>query len=86
MASRSPLLNVCGRELVRIRTAAGVSQEKLAAKCQLAGWDISRAIIANIELGRRVVADGELAVLARVLGAPLEEFFPREIRSRLPKK
>ncbi|MEQ1862237.1 MAG: helix-turn-helix transcriptional regulator [Chthoniobacteraceae bacterium] len=84
MASKPASLNVCGRELVRIR--GDISQEQLAAKCQLAGWDVSRAIIANIELGRRILTDGELAILARVLRAPLEEFYPREIRARLPKR
>lgn len=76
--------NVCGRELIRLRTAKDLSQEQLAVKCQLAGWDVSRDIIANIELRRREVTDEELSILARVLDAPLEEFYPREIRSRLP--
>lgn len=55
-------------------------------KCQLAGWDVSRDIIANIELGRRLLTDRELALLARLLDAPLEEFFPREIRAKLPRR
>lgn len=77
--------NVCGRELIRLRTVRDWSQEKLAAQCQLAGWDVSRDVIANIELRRREVTDEELSFLARVLRAPLEEFYPREIRAKLPR-
>jgi transcriptional regulator with XRE-family HTH domain len=79
-------LNTCGRELIRIRSEAELSQEELAADCQRAGWDVSRMIIANIELGRRVLTDLELSILARVLDVPLEEFYPRDIRVRLPKR
>lgn len=77
-------LNVCGREVVRLRTAAGLSQEQFAARCQRAGWDVSRDIIANVEMGRRSVRDDELAWLARVFKVSIEELYPAKIRSRLP--
>ena len=77
-------LNVCGREVVRLRTAAGLSQEQLAAKCQRAGWDVSRDIIANVEMGRRYIRDEELAWLAQMLSVKIEELYPAKIRARLP--
>ena len=44
-----------------LRSRRGWSQPVLAAKCQLAGWDVSRDIIARIELRVRWVADFELS-------------------------
>lgn len=51
----------------------------LATKCQLAGWDISRDIIARIELRIRWVADFELVLLAQVLDVPVVSLLPRRI-------
>lgn len=82
---QSERLNVCGREVIRVRGELNLSQEQLAVKCQLAGWDVSRDIIANIELGRRAVNDLELSVFARVLNTPIEALYPRKIRARLPR-
>ncbi len=48
----------------------------LATKCQLAGWDISRDIIARIELRIRWVADFELILLAQVLNVSVAELLP----------
>ena len=67
----------------RLRTRIEWSQPDLAAKCQIAGWDVSRDIIARIEARNRWVGDEELATLARVLGVSLEELFPPDIRRRL---
>ena len=61
-------LNVCGPQVRRLRSRHQWSQPKLAEKCQLAGWDISRDIIARIECQNRRVGDFELANLAEVLG------------------
>jgi transcriptional regulator with XRE-family HTH domain len=77
-------LNVCGKELLRLRSERGLSQTELATKCQLAGWDTSRDIINRIERRIRRVDDLDLATLARVLGVKIEELYPAKIRSRLP--
>ncbi len=71
-------LNVSGPQIARLRNARGWSQPELAAKCQLAGWDISRDIIARIELRTRCVGDFELATLAKVLGVKMEVLIPRQ--------
>jgi transcriptional regulator with XRE-family HTH domain len=49
---------------MQIRNARGWSQEQFAASCQLAGWDVSRGVIARIEGGVRWVADLEVLELA----------------------
>ena len=77
------ILNVCGPQISRCRNELGWSQAKLAAKCQLAGWDVSRDIIARIELQIRWVGDFELATLAMVLNVPLLTLFPEPTRAKL---
>jgi len=57
----------------------GWSQQSLAAKLQLRGWNISRDSLANLELQRRRVPDCEMLFLSRVLGVPLEDLFPKSI-------
>lgn len=68
--------NLVGPQVRRFRTAAGLSQEALAAKLQLAGWDLSRGGLSKIEAGLRRVNDAELWVLAKVLACPMAELFP----------
>ena len=69
-------LNVSGPQIARLRNQRGWSQPELAAKCQLAGWDVSRDIIARIELRNRWVGDFELAVLAGIFGVKMEALMP----------
>jgi len=61
----------------RQRVALGWSQANLAARCQLAGWDVSRGIIAAIEGRVRWVGDFEALVIARVLRTSLVSLFPK---------
>jgi transcriptional regulator with XRE-family HTH domain len=75
--------NVCGPQIARIRNQRGLSQPQLAAKCQLAGWDVSRDIIARIEGGVRWIGDMELAAIASVLEVSLETLYPENIRKFL---
>lgn len=72
-------LNVCGPQVRRLRSRNCWSQPKFAEKCQLAGWDVSRDIIARIECQTRCVGDAELAYLAEVLGVPVQELLPPRI-------
>lgn len=68
--------NVVGPQVRRLRMAAGLSQEALVAKLQVAGWDLSRAGLSKIEAGLRRVNDAEAWMLAKVLGCPLADLFP----------
>lgn len=47
--------------------AGKLTQERMAAKLNLAGWDLSRASLAQIEIQIRGVSDRELLFLAKVL-------------------
>lgn len=60
--------NIAGTRVRTARECAGLSQEQLAAKIQLAGLDITQKQVSRIETGDRVVADYELRYLADALG------------------
>ena len=60
--------NVSGERVKAARERAGISQEQLAAKLQLAGLSITQKAVSRIETGDRVVADYELQYLADALG------------------
>lgn len=58
------------RELTALRRQAKVSAQELADRMTAAGYPIKRAVIANLESGRRAeVSVGHLAIAAQVLGA-----------------
>lgn len=59
--------NICGERVRDARIRAGMSQEQLAAKLQLAGMQIGQMAVSRMETGKRVVADYELPILARSL-------------------
>ena len=69
--------NIIGKQVSRLRTGLGISQDQLSAKCQRAGLDISRGTLAKIEAGVRCVSDSELLLLARALEVSVSELFPR---------
>jgi transcriptional regulator with XRE-family HTH domain len=56
--------NIVGPVVRELREKAGITQAALAVKLNLAGWDVSRDIIARIEGQVRWVADVEILKLA----------------------
>lgn len=72
--------NLIGPVVRRLRMAGGLSQEALAARLQVAGWDITRAGISKIESRIRRVNDAEMLVLARALKCDLIDLFPPKPR------
>lgn len=54
----------------------GVSQARLAERCQRLTWDIGRDTIAKIEARTRWVGDFELVFLARCLDVPVTKLLP----------
>ena len=76
--------NIIGPAVRRLRVEKGLTQEAFAARCQLAGWDLSRETLSMIEAGLRRVNDAEVMMLAKVLGCELKDMFPANIRPVLP--
>jgi len=73
--------NLVGPQVRRLRVAAGISQEALAAECQRLGWDIGRDAVAKIEGGTRWVCDAELVELAKAFGCRLADLFPARLQA-----
>ena len=66
--------NLCG-ERVRLARALHkppLTQEDLAREVNLMGMDMTKLIVSRIEKNQRHVCDGELVMLARVLGVSLD--------------
>jgi transcriptional regulator with XRE-family HTH domain len=76
--------NVVGPQVRRRRYEKRYSQEALAARCQLAGLDISRSTLAQIEIRFRYVSDEELFILAKVLHVAPNDLYPAEMRKQFP--
>ena len=78
--------NVVGPEIRKARGRLGLSQEQLAGRCQLAGWDVSRSTLGQIEIRLRYVTDEELLVLATILNVSTEALYPEPARRRVREK
>ncbi len=76
MEQASHQQNLVGPVVRKLRMAAGLSQEALAAKLQVAGWDLTRGGLSKIEARLRRVNDAELLMLARVLKCGVAELYP----------
>lgn len=69
--------NVIGRTVARFRYQKGWTQEILAAKIQLLGCYMTRAIIANIESRRSTVTDKQIEFFTEVFAVEVGELFPQ---------
>jgi len=78
--------NIVGPQVRRLRSAAAISQDDLAARCTRQGFDIGRGTISHIETGVRGVSDLEMVLLAKALRVELDELVPGELPAweRLP--
>jgi transcriptional regulator with XRE-family HTH domain len=71
--------NIVGPQVRRCRKSAGLSQDELAARCGVRGFDVSRSTISQIETGYRGVSDLEMVILGRALGVALDELVPASL-------
>ncbi|MBR5263927.1 MAG: helix-turn-helix transcriptional regulator [Clostridia bacterium] len=68
-----------GANVRALRIKAGLTQEALAAKLQLAGCDVTRSAIAKIEVGQRHLYPDEVILLQKILNTTFEEIFSIEV-------
>lgn len=73
MANRQ---NIVGPQVRKLRDQRDMTQEALATRCNLLGWDLSRATLSKVEAQLRCVTDSELRVLADALKVGLEDLYP----------
>ena len=64
-----------GPNLQKYRMKSGLSQERVAAKLQAQGLDISREIISQMELGKYSIRISVLLALAELYHTPIQNFF-----------
>ncbi|WP_044410173.1 helix-turn-helix domain-containing protein [Thiomicrospira microaerophila] len=70
-------MNIIGPAVKLIRIEKGFTQEQLAAKFNLKGYDISRGTLAKIEVKKRRVTDWELKIICEVLSVPADILLER---------
>jgi len=63
--------NVIGPQVRKLRYQQDMTQEALAARCGVLGWDLSRATLSKIEAQLRCVTDMELRTLAQAYGGQI---------------
>ena len=59
--------NISGHNIRKLREQKKMSQDQLSAKLQTEGLGVNQNSISRIETGKRIVADFELVVIAKVL-------------------
>ena len=64
-----------GNNIREMRRAAGMTQEQVAAKLQLAGCDMSRSVYSQIECGTHGIRANELVALKKLFGVEYGAFF-----------
>ncbi len=62
-----------GQNVRKFRLQAGLTQERLAAKLQVEGCDITRSAVAKIEVGQRHLYPDELILLKKIFNVTYEE-------------
>lgn len=62
-----------GANIRALREQAGMTQDALAAKLQLAGCDMTRSAVAKIEVGQRHLYPDELILIRDILRVSYEE-------------
>jgi transcriptional regulator with XRE-family HTH domain len=72
-------LNLVGPQVRLFRIKKGWTQEALAAKLQVEGWDVSRESLAKLESQFRRVPDCELLFLVKVLEVGILALFPAKL-------
>ena len=64
-----------GANIRALRERAGMTQDVLAAKLQLAGCDMTRSAVAKIEVGQRHQCPDEILLIKEILGVSFEDIF-----------
>jgi transcriptional regulator with XRE-family HTH domain len=67
------LKNAVGPVIRKLRNQQGWTQEELAAKLQLKGWDCTRSWLAKIEAQQVYVKDFELLYFCAAFGKHLDD-------------
>lgn len=64
-----------GQNIREIREAADYTQDRLAAKMQLMGCEITRSAVAKIEVGQRHIYPDEIRLIKEILNTDFDTIF-----------
>lgn len=69
--------NIIGHKVqqARMESTPKITQEHLAVKLQIHGWNIDRFGISKLERGERQVTDKEIVLLSKVLNVSFDYLF-----------
>lgn len=70
--------NVIGHQIKKIREKLGITQEQLAIRIEMAGWQVDRFIVSKIERGDRQLSDVEAQTIAKALKVSVSTLFGEE--------
>lgn len=70
--------NIVGKYIKKIREKQDLTQEQLAIRLEMAGWQIDRFVVSKIERGDRQVSDIEAQLIAKVLKVSVASLFGEE--------
>lgn len=82
---QAKILNLIGPKVRQERERHGWTQDQVAAKCQVLGFDLTRGTLAKIESRVRAVSDHEIPFLAWALGCSIESLFPKDLQPIIRK-
>jgi len=64
-----------GKNIRELREKAGMTQEHLSVKMQVAGCDITRSAVAKIEVGQRHLYPDEIILIKTILDVSYDDIF-----------
>ena len=75
--------NPIGPSIRKQRLRQRLTQDQLAAQCQVRGLNLTRGTLAKIEAQIRHLKACELYIIAKVMGVSMEQFYPPEFGALL---
>ncbi len=77
--------NIAGAEIRRLRDAKGISQQALASRVALMGYNLTRGTLAKIEAGIRSISDIELFLISHALNMETDRLRPKDFFQKIKK-
>lgn len=71
--------NAVGQCVQKHRNAQNLTQQDLAGRCAVVGFEIGRETISQIERGSRGVSDLELILLSKALRIKIDDLVPQKL-------
>ena len=78
-------MNQIGPRIRELREQAGMTQDQLAAQCNLLGLSLSRGTMAKVESQVRRITDAEVELFAKALKVEVTELYKAVAQSKLGK-